>query len=54
MDVLNETLSQRHPECLNTDQGVQFASRKFTGGSEATAVSISMDGNARALDNLFI
>ncbi len=54
VDVLNETLSQSRPEIFNTDQGVQFTSRVFTGRLEAAGVNISMDGKGRALDNVFV
>ena len=54
VEVLEEALSQRRPEIFNTDQGVQFTSRVFTGRLEAAGVSISMDGKGRALDNVFI
>jgi putative transposase len=54
VEVLEEALSQRRPEIFNTDQGVQFTSRMFTGRLEAASVSISMDGKGRALDNVFV
>ncbi len=54
MEVLNEALEDRQPEIFNTDQGVQFTSRMFTGRLEAAGVNISMDGKGRALDNVFI
>ena len=54
MEVLNEALLRRRPTIFNTDQGVQFTSRLFTGRLEAAGVSISMDGKGRALDNVFI
>jgi putative transposase len=54
VDVLEEALSARRPEIFNTDQGVQFTSRMFTGRLEAAGVHISMDGKGRALDNVFI
>jgi putative transposase len=54
VEVLNEALSRRRPEIFNTDQGVQFTSRIFTGRLEAAKVSISMDGKGRALDNVFV
>ena len=54
VEVLNEALSRRRPTIFNTDQGVQFTSRVFTGRLEAAGVSISMDGKGRALDNVFI
>jgi len=54
VDVLNQALERRKPEIFNTDQGVQFTSRIFTGRLEAAGVQISMDGKGRALDNVFI
>lgn len=42
------------PEIFNTDQGVQFTSRDFTGILEKNEIKISMDGKGRALDNVFI
>ncbi len=54
VEVLNDALSRRRPTIFNTDQGVQFTSRVFTGRLEAAGVSISMDGKGRALDNVFI
>ena len=54
VEVLEAALSQRRPEIFNTDQGVQFTSRVFTGRLETAGVSISMDGKGRALDNVFI
>lgn len=54
VDVLNQALERRKPEIFNTDQGVQFTSRNFTGRLEAAGVKISMDGKGRALDNVFI
>jgi len=54
LEVLNAALSRRRPEIFNTDQGVQFTSRMFTGRLEAAGVSISMDGKGRALDNVFV
>jgi putative transposase len=54
VEVLEEALSQRRPEIFNTDQGVQFTSKAFTGRLEAAGVNISMDGKGRALDNVFI
>jgi putative transposase len=54
VEVLEEALSQRRPAIFNTDQGVQFTSRVFTGRLEAAGVKISMDGKGRALDNVFV
>lgn len=55
LDALNTCLaSRRRPEIFNTDQGVQFTSRAFTGLLETAGVQVSMDGKGRALDNVFI
>lgn len=53
-EVLEDALSRDRPEIFNTDQGVQFTSRRFTNRLESARVSISMDGKGRALDNVFI
>ena len=42
------------PEIFNTDQGVQFTSRDFTGLLKDEGIQISMDGRGRALDNVFV
>ncbi len=42
------------PEIINTDQGSQFTSPKFTGYLQKEEIKISMDGKGRALDNIFI
>lgn len=55
LEALNASLAgRRRPEIFNTDQGVQFTSRAFTGLLETAGVKISMDGKGRALDNVFI
>jgi len=54
LEALEEALDQGRPEIFNTDQGVQFTSREFTSRLESAAVSISMDGRGRALDNVFV
>ena len=54
LEALDEALSRGRPEIFNTDQGVQFTSRAFTGRLESAAVAISMDGRGRALDNVFV
>jgi putative transposase len=43
-----------NPEIFNTDQGVQFTAAAFIETLAAPGVRISMDGNGRYLDNLFI
>jgi putative transposase len=42
------------PEIFNTDQGAQFTSKEFIGTLEASNIRISMDGQGRAQDNIFI
>jgi putative transposase len=41
------------PEIFNSDQGSQFTSNVFTGILIENAITISMDGRGRALDNIF-
>lgn len=54
VETLEEALGLARPEIFNSDQGVQFTSREFTGRLESAAVAISMDGRGRALDNVFV
>jgi len=54
IEALDDALTQGFPEIFNTDQGVQFTSRKFTKRLTDVDVKISMDGKGRALDNIFI
>jgi putative transposase len=54
LEALAEALAWGRPEIFNTDQGVQFTGRAFTGKLEAAGVAISMDGRGRALDNVFV
>jgi putative transposase len=54
LEALDEALARGRPEIFNTDQGVQYTSREFTGRLEAAGVAISMDGRGRALDNVFV
>lgn len=54
VEALEEALSQGLPEIFNSDQGSQFTSVRFTSVLEDRGVSISMDGQGRALDNAFI
>ena len=53
--ALEEALG-RHgaPEIFNTDQGSQFTSHAFTEVLEQAKVRISMDGQGRWVDNVFI
>ena len=54
VEALEAALELGCPEIFNTDQGVQFTNRLFTGRLEQAGVSISMDGRGRALDNVFV
>ncbi len=54
VDALEAACRRRQPRIFNTDQGVQFTSRAFTGRLESRGIAISMDGRQRALDNVFI
>jgi putative transposase len=42
------------PDIFNTDQGVQFTGKDFTGLLLRNGIRISMDGKGRATDNIFI
>jgi putative transposase len=54
LEALEEALSRGRPEIFNTDQGVQFTARAYTGRLEEAGVAVSMDGRGRALDNVFV
>jgi putative transposase len=54
VEALKEALKKAQPEIFNTDQGSQFTSRYFTGLLENYGIQVSMDGQGRYIDNLFI
>ena len=54
LEALEEALTIQTPEIFNTDQGVQFTARAFTGRLESAGVAVSMDGQGRAIDNVFV
>jgi len=54
VEALKEALRKGRPEIFNTDQGVQFTGKAFTGLLEQHGVKISMDGKGSYRDNLFI
>ena len=54
VEVLEEAVSKGNPEVCNTDQGSQFTSDGFTGLLEHEGVRVSMDGNGRYMDNIFV
>jgi putative transposase len=55
VEALEEALSKfGRPEIFNTDQGSQFTSDDFTGTLKEHAITISMDGKGRCMDNVFV
>ncbi|MBV8317230.1 MAG: IS3 family transposase, partial [Planctomycetaceae bacterium] len=54
LEALEEALREGKPEIFNTDQGVQYTARAFSGRLEEAGVAVSMDGRGRALDNVFV
>ena len=55
LEALEEALAGHgRPEIFNTDQGSQFTSPRFTGLLRHAGIRISMDGQGRRLDNVFI
>ncbi len=56
VDAVEDALSTsgQRPEIFNTDQGVQFTSRRFIEVLQSRAIKVSMDGKGRAIDNVFI
>jgi putative transposase len=55
VDALEEALRRfGKPEIFKTDQGSQFTSTDFTGVLKAHSITISMDGQGRCMDNIFV
>ena len=55
LEALEEALSRfGTPEIFNTDQGSQFTSDDFTEALLSRGIRISMDGQGRWIDNVFI
>jgi putative transposase len=54
IQALRSALSIGKPEIFNSDQGCQFTSTDFTGLLKKEAITISMDGKGRALDNIIV
>lgn len=52
--ALDWALQHGQPEIFNTDQGSQFTSANFTTRLERHGIDISMDGQGRVIDNIFI
>ena len=53
-EALEKALARGKPEVFNTDQGSQFTSLEFTQVLQENGVKISMDGNGRYSDNIFV
>lgn len=51
--ALEKSLTIAIPEIHNSDQGVQFTSKDYSGVLKQTTARISMDGRGRAMDNIF-
>ena len=54
LEALDAALAISQPDIFNSDQGVQFASKQWTGRLEGCGIRISMDGRGRVFDNIFI
>ena len=58
IEALEEAIARHgrphRPQIFNTDQGSQFTSPRFTDVLTAAGVKVSMDGNGRWMDNIFI
>jgi putative transposase len=55
VEALEEALARHgQPAIFNTDQCSQFTSDDFTGTLQDHAVTISMDGKGRYMDNIFV
>lgn len=52
--ALAQALAQGQPDIFNTDQGVQFTTPHFTDTLEAAGVQVSMSGQGRVWDNIFV
>lgn len=54
LEALEEAISKAVPDIVNTDQGSQFTSERWTTYLKEQGVDISMDGKGSYLDNIFI
>ena len=52
--ALERALQRSRPEIFNTDQGCQFTCSDFLAPLQAAGVAISMDGQGRVFDNIFV
>src|SRR5918912_3518805 len=54
LEALEQALGVATPHIFNSDKGAQFTSLEFTGRLAAAGIQISMDGQGRALDHVFV
>jgi len=55
VDCLEDALREHgKPEVFNSDQGSQFTSEVYTDVLKHGGIAISMDGQGRAYDNIFV
>jgi putative transposase len=54
LEALDHALGVARPDIFHSDQGAQFTSLDFTSRLAAAGIQISMDGQGRALDNVFV
>lgn len=54
LEALDKAIGRGKPGIFNTDHGVQFTSKAFTGRLDSAGIRISMDGRGRVFDNIFI
>lgn len=54
IDALNSALAVGKPEIINSDQGCQFTSELWITRLKNEAITISMTGKGRCLDNVYI
>ena len=53
LDALRQALGKGRSKIFNNDQGAQFPADAFSACLLAANIQVSMDGRARALDNVF-
>lgn len=54
VEALERALRINRPQIFNTDQGVQFTSEAFIEKLQEHDIAISMDGQGRVFDNIFV
>jgi putative transposase len=54
LEALDEALSRGRPEIFNTDQGSQYTAEAFVSRVTASGARMSMDGQGRWRDNVYV